>query len=129
MNEPDTGREIDRKMAALFSAAETPPESDEQFVAGVMRQIHRRERMRWWVLGGSALIACVFGLPALWELLTAWSGVAPNLLDGLGGLSGRMDQAVSLTGDLLSTAVRSITFLTGAALAVTIFPLLRWLAD
>jgi len=126
MNEPDTGREIDREMAALFSAAETPPESDERFVAAVMKQIHRRERMRWWVLGGSALIACVFGLPALWELLTAWSGVAPNLLDGLGG---RMDQAVSLTGDFLSTAVRSITFLTGAALAVAIFPLLRWLAD
>lgn len=125
MNEPDTGREIDREMAALFSAAETP-ESDEQFVAGVMRQIHRRERMRWWVLGGSALIACVFGLPALWELLAAWSGAAPNLLDGLGG---RMDQAVSLTGDFLGTAVQSITFVTGAALAVTIFPLLRWLAD
>ena len=126
MNEPDTGREIDRKMAALFSAAETPPESDEQFVAGVMTQIRRRERMRWWVLGGAALMACVFGLPALWELLAAWGGVAPNLLDGLGG---RMDQAVSLSGDLLNTAVRSITFLTGAALAVTIVPLLRWLAD
>lgn len=126
MNEPDTGREIDREMAALFSAAETPPESDEQFVAGVMRQIHRRERMRWWVLGGSALIACVLGLPALWELLAAWSNLAPSLLDGLGG---RVDQAVTLTGDFLSTAVRSITFLTGAALAITIVPLLRWLAD
>lgn len=126
MNEPDTGREIDREMAALFSAAETPPESDEQFVAGVMRQIHRRERMRWWVLGGSGLIACVLGLPALWELLAAWSGAAPSLLDGLGG---RVDQAVTLTGDFLSTAVRSITFLTGAALAITIVPLLRWLAD
>ena len=126
MNEPDTGREIDREMAALFSVAESPPESDEQFVAGVMRQIHRRERMRWWVLGGSALIACVLGLPALWELLAAWSNLAPSLLDGLGG---RVDQAVTLTGDFLSTAVRSITFLTGAALAVTIFPLLRWLAD
>lgn len=126
MNEPDTGREIDREMAMLFSAAETPPESDEQFVAGVMKQIHRRERMRWWVLGGAGLIACVFGAPALWELLAAWSGVAPSLLDGLGG---RMDQAVSLSADLLNTSVRSITFLTGAALAVTIFPLLRWLAD
>lgn len=126
MNEPDTGREIDREMAALFSSAETPPESDEQFVTGVMRQIHRRERMRWWVLGGSALIACVLGLPALWELLATWSGAAPNLLDGLGG---RVDQAISLSGDLLNTAVRSITFLTGAALAVIIFPLLRWLAD
>ena len=82
--------------------------------------------MRWWVLGGAALIASVFALPAAWELLAAWSGVAPNLLDGLGG---RMDQAVTLTGDFLSTAVRSITFLTGAALAVAIFPLLRWLAD
>lgn len=126
MNEPETGREIDREMAALFSAAETPPESDEQFVAGVMKQIHRRERMRWWVLGGAGLIACVFGAPALWELLAAWNGVAPNLLDSLGG---QMDQAVTLTGDFLSTAVRSLTFLTGAALAVAIFPLLRWLAD
>ncbi|MCY3605290.1 MAG: hypothetical protein OXH45_05980 [Gammaproteobacteria bacterium] len=126
MNEPDTGREFDREMAALFSAAETPPESDEQFVTGVMKQIHRRERMRWWVLGGSALIASVFALPALWDLVAAWSGLAPNLLDGLGG---RMDQAVILTGDFLNMAVRSITILTAAALAVTIFPLLRWLAD
>ena len=126
MNEPDTGRGIDRELAVLFSAAGTPPESDEQFVTGVMKQIHRRERMRWWVLGGAALIASVFGLPALWELLTAWSGVAPNLLDGLGG---QVDQAVSLTGNLLGTAVRSITFLTAAALAVAIIPLLRWLAD
>lgn len=126
MQEPDTGRGIDREMAALFAAADAPPESDKQFVAGVITRIRRRERMRWWVLGSAALIACVLGLPALWELLAAWSGVAPNLLDGLGG---RVDQAVSLTGDLLSTAVRSITFLTGAALAVIIFPLLRWLAD
>ena len=126
MNEPDTGREIGREMAALFSAAETPPKSDEQFVAGVMTQIHRRERMRWWVLGGAGLIACVLGAPAMWELLAEWGGVAPNLLDGLGG---RFDQAVSLSADLLNSAVRSITFLTGAALAVTIIPLLRWLAD
>ncbi|MCY3816512.1 MAG: hypothetical protein OXG59_09515 [Gammaproteobacteria bacterium] len=126
MNEPDTGREIDREMAALFAAADAPPESDEQFVAGVITRIRRRERMRWWVLGGAGLIACVVGLPAYWELLAAWNGVDPNLLDGLGG---RMDQAVTLTGDLLSAAVRSITFLTGAVLAATIFPLLRWLAD
>ena len=126
MNEPDAGREIDREIAALFSAAETTPESDEQFVAGVITRIRRRERMRWWVLGSAGLIACVVGLPAYWELLAAWNGVDPNLLDGLGG---RMDQAVTLTGDFLGTAVRSITFLTGAALAVTIFPLLRWLAD
>ena len=126
MNEPESGREIDREMAALFSTAELTPESDEQFVAGVMKQIHRRERMRWWVLGGSALIASVFALPALWELITAWNGVDPDLLEGLGG---RLDQAVSRTGDFLNTAVRSITFLTGAALAVAIFPLLRWLAD
>ncbi|MXW72743.1 MAG: hypothetical protein F4002_00950 [Chromatiales bacterium] len=123
MNEPDAGREIDREIAALFSAAETTPESDEQFVAGVITRIRRRERMRWWVLGSAGLIACVVGLPAYWELLAAWNGVDPNLLDG------RMDQAVTLTGDFLGTAVRSITFLTGAALAVTIFPLLRWLAD
>lgn len=126
MHDPDTNRDIDREIAALFSAADAPPESDEQFVAGVITRIRRRERMRWWVVGGSALIASVFGLPAIWELLTAWNGVAPSLLDGL---SGRLDQAISLTGDFLSTAVRSVTFLTGAALAITIVPLLRWLAD
>ena len=126
MHDPDTNRDIDREMAALFAAAEAPPESDEQFVAGVVTRIRRRERMRWWVLGGSALIASVFGLPAFWELLASWNGVDPNLLDGL---SGRLDQAVSLTTDFLSTAVRSITFLTAAVLAATIFPLLRWLED
>ena len=116
----------DRELAALFAAAKAPPESDEQFVAGVVRQIHRRERLRWWVLGGSALIASLFGLPAFWDLLAAWNGVDVSLL---GGLSGRMDQAVTLIADFLSTAVRSITFLTAAALAITIIPLLRWLAD
>ena len=126
MHDPDPNGDIDREMAALFNRSAASPESDEQFVAGVITRIRRRERMRWWVLGGSALIASVFGLPAFWELLSAWNGVDPNLLDGL---SGRLDQAVALTGEFLSTAVRSITFLTGAALAATIFPLLRWLAD
>lgn len=126
MHDPDPNGDIDREMAALFNRSDAPPESDEQFVAGVITRIRRRERMRWWVLGGSALIASVFGLPAFWELLSAWNGVDPNLLDGL---SGRLDQAVALTGEFLSTAVRSITFLTAAALAITIVPLLRWLAD
>lgn len=126
MHDPDPNGDINREMAALFNRSDAPPESDDQFVAGVITRIRRRERMRWWVLGGSALIASVFGLPAFWELLSAWNGVDPNLLDGL---SGRLDQAVALTGEFLSTAVRSITFLTGAALAITIVPLLRWLAD
>lgn len=126
MQDPDTNRDIDREMAALFARSDAPPETDEQFVAGVITQIRRRERMRWWVLGGAGLIACAVGLPAYWELLAAWNGVDPNLLDGLGG---RVDQAVSLTGEFLSAAVRSITVLTGAVLAATIFPLLRWLAD
>ena len=126
MHDPDPNGDIDREMAALFNRSDAPPEADDQFVAGVITRIRRRERMRWWVLGGSALIASVFGLPAFWELLSAWNGVDPNLLDGL---SGRLDQAVALTGEFLSTAVRSITFLTAAALAITIVPLLRWLAD
>ena len=126
MHDPDPNGDIDREMAALFNRSDAPPESDEQFVAGVITRIRRRERMRWWVLGGSALIASVFGLPAIWELLASWNGVDPNLLDGL---SGRLDQAVALTNEFLSTAVRSVTFLTGAALAITIVPLLRWLAD
>ena len=75
MHKPENKQANDRELAALFAATETPPESDEQFVAGVMSQIRRRERMRWWVLGGSALLASVFGLPAAWELLSAWNGV------------------------------------------------------
>ena len=126
MHDPDTDRKIDREMAALFAAAEAPPESDDQFVAGVIRQIRRRERMRWWVLGGGALIASVFALPALWELLAAWNGVDMNLLDGL---SGRLEQAVAFITDLLQTAARSIPFLTAGVLAATIVPLVRWLAD
>lgn len=126
MREPERNQANNRELTELFAAAEAPPESDERFVAGVIGQIHRRERMRWWVLGGSALVACVFGLPAFWDLLAAWNGVDLSLLDGL---SGRMDQGITLIADFLSTAVRSITFLTAAALAITIIPLLRWLAD
>ena len=126
MHDPDPNGDIDREMAALFNRSDAPPESDEQFVAGVITRIRRRERMRWWVLGGSALIASVFGLPAIWELLASWNGVDPSVLNSL---SAQLKHAVSLTGDFLSTAVRSVTFLTGAALAITIVPLLRWLAD
>ena len=126
MHKPENKQANDRELAALFAATETPPESDEQFVAGVMSQIRRRERMRWWVLGGSALLASVFGLPAFWELLAAWNGVDMSALYGLGG---RLDQGFALIADFLSAAVRSITFLTAAVLAVTILPLLRWLAD
>lgn len=126
MHDPDTGREIDREMAALFAGAEAPPESDEQFVTGVITRIRRRERMRWWVLGGAALIASVFALPPAWELLAALNGVDVSLLDGL---SGRLDHVVAVITDLLAAATRSIPFLTATALAVAIVPLLRWLAD
>lgn len=137
MHKPDANRDIGREMAALFAAAKAPPDSDQQFAAAVITRIRHRERMRWWVLGGSALLACMIGLPAVWELLTAWSGVAPTLMDGVGpgltdglaGLGARLNQAAALAADSLSAAMRSITFLTAAALAVTIFPLLRWLAD
>lgn len=126
MGNPDTGRAIDREMAVLFAGAEAAPDSDEQFVAGVLKQIRRRERIRWWVLGGCALVASAIALPALWELLAAWNGANANLLDGLGG---RLDQAGAQITEYLRAAVRSITFLTAAALAITIVPLLRWLAD
>lgn len=129
MRKPDPSKDIGREMAALFAAAEAPPDSDRQFAAEVITRIRRRERMRWWILGGSALLASVTGLPAVWELLAAWTGVAPSLLDGVDGLSSRLDQAASLGADFLVAAMRSITFLAAAALAVTIFPLLRWLAD
>lgn len=137
MHKPDASRDIGREMAALFAAAGAPPDSDQQFAAAVITRIRRRERIRWWILGGSALLACVIGLPAVWELLTAWNGVAPNLLDGVApslmdgvaGLSRRLNQAAALAADSLSAATRSITFLTAAALPATIFPLLRWLAD
>ena len=127
MREPENEQANKRELAALFAAAEAaPPESDPRFVAAVIRRIRRRERMRLWVLGGSALIASVFGLPALWELLAAWNGLDPNLLDEL---NVRLYQGLSAITDLLRAAGRSITFLTAAALAITIVPLLRWLAD
>ena len=137
MHKPDANKDIGREMAALFATAEAPPDSDRQFAAEVITRIRRRERMRWWILGGSALLASAIGLPAVWELLTAWNGVAPNLMDGvapslkdgLAGLSSGLDQAAALGAGFLSAAVRSITFLTAAGLAVTIFPLLHWLAD
>jgi len=126
MQDPDAKRDIDREMAALFAGAEAPPEADDQFVAGVISRIRRRERMRWWVLGGAALIASVIALPAVWELLTAWGAAEVNLLADLNNL---LVQAGAQITAFMRTAVRSVTFLTATALAITIIPLLRWLAD
>ena len=126
MHATDGNRMHDRELAALFAAAEAPPEADELFVAGVMKQIRARERTRWLVLGGSALIASVFAIPALWDFLAAWQGIDMSLLQELGG---RLDQAGTALIGFLQKAVRSVTFLTAAVLAVMIGPLLRWLAD
>ena len=133
MREPENERTNERKLAALFAAAGAPPESDPQFVAVVMGRIQHRERMRLWVLGGSALLAVAFGLPAMWdlagalgELLTGWNGVDAGAISGLGGW---LDQSLALIGDYLGAAARSIPFVTAAILAAAIFPLLRWLAD
>jgi len=133
MRKPDNEPMNDRDLAALFAAAEAPPEPDLRFVARVIAQIRRRERMRLWMLGGSAALALIFALPAFWELSSAlaelaagWSSVDASALDGIGGW---LDQSTALIADLLGKAARSITFLTTAALAATILPLLRWLAD
>ncbi len=126
MQDPDAKRDIDRAMAALFAGAEAPPEADDQFVSGVISRIRRRERMRWWVLGGAALIASAIALPAVWELLTAWGGAEVNLL---ADLNSRLVQSGAQITEFLRTAARSVTFLTAAVLAVAIVPLLRWLAD
>ena len=133
MHETENKRTGGRDLAALFAAAATPPESDPQFVAGVIGQIHRRKRMRLWVLGGSAVLALIFALPAFWELssaLTEWVA-GWNSMDGsvLASFGSGLDQAVILAADFLGKAVRSVTFLTAAILAAAIFPLLRWLAD
>ncbi|MCY4156831.1 MAG: hypothetical protein OXF66_05290 [Gammaproteobacteria bacterium] len=133
MHEIENKRTGDRDLAALFAAADTPPESDPRFVAGVIGHIHLRQRMRLWVLGGSAALALIFALPALWELssaLTEWAA-GWNSMDGsaLANFGSWLDQAIALIADFLSKAVRSVTFLTTAILAATILPLLRWLAD
>ena len=133
MRKPDNEPMNDRDIAALFAAAGMPPEPDPEFVAGVLKRIRRRERMQLWVLGGSAVLASIFALPAFWELSSAltewvagWNSMDASLLDGLGGW---LKQALALAADFLGKAARSITFLTTAILAATIFPLLRWLAD
>ncbi len=129
MQDTDANRDIERQMAMLFAAAETPPEADEQFVAGVLGQIRRRQRLRWMVLGGSALAASVFALftlPALWELLASWNGASLNVVEIL---NDRLNQAAVLATGFLGAAIRSVTTLTAVALAITILPLLRWLAD
>ncbi|WP_446830251.1 hypothetical protein [Candidatus Foliamicus sp.] len=126
MRDPEADSSIDRELAVLFANADAPPETDAEFVARVVRQIRRHERTRWWILGSATLIACIFGVPAAWDLLAAWHGTIVNVLDSL---SGGLDQAISPATDLLGRAVRSVTFLVTAALAIAIVPLLRWLAD
>ena len=126
MKKTDKQRAADRKLAALFAATSAPPERDAPFVESVLGRIRRRERIRWLILGGCGLIAAVFAIPALWELGATVSSVDMSMLDEL---SVWLYQAPAIAADFLRSATRSVTFWVAATLAITIVPLLRWLAD
>ena len=126
MKKADKQRAADRKLAALFAATSALPERDALFVESVLGRIRRRERLRWLILGGCGLIAAIFAIPALWELGVTVSSVDMSMLDRL---SVWLYQAPGIAADLLRSAARSVTFWAAAALAITIAPLLRWLAD
>ena len=126
MKKADKQRAADRKLAALFAATSAPPERYALFVESVLGRIRRRERLRWLILGGCGLIAAVFAIPALWELGVTASSTYISTLEGLRVW---LDQAPAIAADFLRSAVRSVTFWAAATLAITIVPLLRWLAD
>ena len=126
MKKVDKQRAADRKLAALFAATGTPPERDALFVESVHTRIRRRERLRWLILGGCGLIAAVFAISSLWELGATVSSTYISALEGLRAWS---DQAPAIAADFLRSAARSVTFWAAATLAITIVPLLRWLAD
>ena len=126
MHEPDSKRAIDREMAALFSSTNVPPDTNDQFVTGVMKRIRRRERMRRVVLAGSALIAAAIAIPVLWDFGTVWGGIDLSVLDSLRTW---LNQLAAYTDDFFRSTARSVTFLTAAIVAVAVVPLLRWLAD
>ena len=126
MKKVDKQRAADRKLAALFAATGTPPERDALFVESVHTRIRRRERLRWLILGGCGLIAAVFAISSLWELGATASSTYISTLEELRVW---LDQAPAIAADFLRSAARSVTFWAAATLAITIVPLLRWLAD
>ena len=126
MHEPDNKRAIDREMAALFAAADAPTEAHAQFVKGVLRRIRWREQVRWLILGSSVLIAIVLAAPILWEFNNFWAGID---LSAIEELRAQLNQIAASATAFVRSAVRSVTFLAAATLAVVIVPLLRWLAD
>ena len=126
MNEADKHGTADGKLAALFAAADVPPEQDAAFVETVMNRIRRRERIRWLILGAGALIAAIIAIPAFSELGNAFGGID---LSALGEYREWFYQSPHVAADFLRSATRSIIFWAAATLAITIVPLVRWLAD
>ena len=126
MHGSDNEQARDHELAVLFAETVAASEQDAQFVRGVMKRIRRQERIRWLVLGGCGLIAAILATPALWEISAAIGGIDMSVMDALPAWLG---ETTDLAADYLRTAVRSITFLAAATLAIVILPLLRWLAD
>ncbi len=130
MQASDNEHGIDHELAALFAGVAEDPVHDAEFIQGVMKGIRRQQQLRWLVLGGSGLIASVFAalftLPALLDLGASIGGIASN---SLLALPAWFDQATVVATDFFRAALRSVTFLAAATLAIVVIPLLRWLAD
>ena len=126
MHEPENTTASERELTALFAAADAPLEDEARFVAGVMKLIRRRERIRRLVLGGSVPIATMVATFIIRDLDAILSGVGAAAMDGF---VGTLDRLAIFTATVLQPADHSATFLAIAVLGTAIVTLFRWLED
>ena len=126
MHGPENTTPNERELTALFAAADAPLEDEARFVAGVMKLIRRRERIRWLVLGGSIPIATMVATFIVRDLDAVLSGVGVTAMDGF---VGTLDRLAIFTATVLQPPDHSATFLAVAVLGITVVTLFRWLED
>ena len=118
---------MDEKLKALFAAAGDPEDTDApQFLRGVMKRIHRRERLRWLILGASVVAGSFLAMPALLEFSAAFGTIDFNAAEAI---RGALNELAASASAYARSAAGLATLATAAVLAVVVVPLLRWLAD
>ena len=127
MRETDNEQTMNRELSALFAATREPEEQDaSRFVQDVMKRIRRRERTRFLVLSGSAVVLAGLAVPALVAFSSAFGGIDLNVLEEI---RAALNQLAASASTYARSAAGTVTLATAAILAVTVVPLLRWLAD
>lgn len=118
---------MDEKLKALFAAAGDPEDADApQFLRGVMKRIHRRERLRWLILGASVVAGSFLAMPALLDLSSAFGSIDFNAAEAI---RGALNELAASASAYARSATGLVTLATTAILAVVVVPLLCWLAD